>query len=80
MTDKEIAIKVKKIISEVMEISVAKVKDDSSQKTIENWDSLAHLKLVMELEKKLGVTFNTQEVFSMETISEICNQVKKHLT
>lgn len=79
MMTKDISVKVKKIIAKVLEIPVDKVLDNSSQKTIQNWDSLAHLNLVMELEKEFDIAFDTQEVFTMETVEEICKLVKKHL-
>lgn len=79
MMTKDISVKVKKIIAKVLEIPVDKVLDNSSQKTIQNWDSLAHLNLVMELEKEFDIAFDTQEVFTMETVEEICRLVKKHL-
>lgn len=79
MMTKDISVKVKKIVAKVLEIPVDKVLDNSSQKTIQNWDSLAHLNLVMELEKEFDIAFDTQEVFTMETVEEICKLVKKHL-
>lgn len=80
MTQEQILVTVKKIIAEVLETPVAKITDDSSQKTIQNWDSLAHLKLVMELENKFKIAFNTEEVFTMESVRDICQMIKNHLS
>ncbi len=79
MNENKITKKVIAVLARTLEIPVSKVKTDSTQKSIESWDSLAHLKLVMEIEKNFNISFNTDEVFSMDSIEEICRLVKKHL-
>lgn len=79
MTDLEIEKKVKEIMSKSLEVPVGEIISSSSQKSIQNWDSLAHLKLVMDLENKFNISFKTEEVFSMDSVEEICNTIRKHL-
>ncbi len=79
MSQEEITAKVGKIIAEVLGLPESSVGADFTQKANQNWDSLNHLKLVMELEKQFNISFNTEEVFSMDTVKEICYVVKKHL-
>lgn len=44
---------------------------DASPITIEGWDSLAHLNLMLELETSLGISINTQEYAEMISYSSI---------
>lgn len=43
----------------------ADVGDTASPRTVEGWDSLAHLALVSELEREFGVEFSPDEVLEM---------------
>ena len=38
---------------------------------IQDWDSLNHLNMVMELSQKFDITLEFEEVFSIETIGDI---------
>ncbi len=63
------------IISRVMEIKSSELTDESSPEDIENWDSYNGLLLVDELESEFNVKFTVEEVFDVNSISDI----KKHL-
>jgi len=63
------------IISRVMEIESSELTDESSPEDIENWDSYNGLLLVDELESEFNVKFTVEEVFDVNSISDI----KKHL-
>ena len=39
------------IVSKHVKVSADKIKDESSTETIDTWDSLAHIRIIMELEK-----------------------------
>jgi len=55
-------IKIKQVMSAVFEIPVESITNDSSSDTIENWDSLRHLNLILALEEEFGVTIPDEEV------------------
>lgn len=69
----KIDIKIKKVISKVLERPVEGLNKG------EKWDSLTHLKIVMELENQFKIAFKTEEVFTMDSIDMICQLVKEHL-
>jgi acyl carrier protein len=54
--------KIKKIMSVVFELPLELITDDSSTDTIENWDSLGHLNLILALEEEFDVTIQDEEV------------------
>ena len=58
-------LKLKEVLSTVFEVSVESITDDSSSDTIENWDSLRHLNLMIALEEEFNVVIPDEEVGNM---------------
>jgi len=54
--------KIKQVMSAVFEIPVESITNDASSDTIENWDSLRHLNLILALEEEFGVSIPDEEV------------------
>ncbi len=47
---------------------------EQTQKTdIENWDSIGHLNLILELEAQFGKTFTVENIEKMKDVSSILN-------
>lgn len=68
MTNEE---KLKKIIGSVFKIDASAVNNETSPDTVENWDSLNHLNLVLALEEGFDVSFTeeqTVEILNFELI------------
>jgi acyl carrier protein len=57
--------KVKEIMAKIFEIPSESIQDDASPDTIEQWDSLHHLHLVLALEESFGTTFTEEEIIEM---------------
>jgi acyl carrier protein len=66
MTDK-----VFRIISQVMNIPLQRLNEDSSIDNIERWDSLTHMKLVLSLEEEFNMSFSDEEVTAMISVGKI---------
>jgi len=58
-------LKLKEVLSAVFEVSVESITDASSSDTIENWDSLRHLNLIIALEEEFNVVIPDEEVGNM---------------
>jgi acyl carrier protein len=68
MTNEE---KLKKIIGSVFKIDATSVNNETSPDTVESWDSLNHLNLVLALEEGFDVSFTeeqTVEILNFELI------------
>jgi acyl carrier protein len=68
MTNEE---KLKKIIGSVFNIDASSVNNETSPDTVESWDSLNHLNLVLALEEGFDVSFTeeqTVEILNFELI------------
>jgi len=63
--------RIKSIMSTVFEIPEEQIKDNSSPDTIESWDSLKHMNLIIALEEEFEVEFTDNEIFEMMNYSLI---------
>lgn len=66
-----------KIVSQVMNVPIEKLNDDSSPDTVENWDSLKHMNLILALEEKFAITFLDDEVVEMLSVRKIVEILEK---
>ena len=67
--------KVRQIVADILDIDVNAVSLASSPDTIESWDSMQHLNLVLALEQTFGVTFVPEEIETMTTVGRIVDVV-----
>ena len=47
------------------------IDEGSSPDSIENWDSLHHMNLVLALEEEFDVEFSDEQVMKMDSVGEI---------
>lgn len=50
-----------KVLAMVMELDVAEVTDDASPDSLDQWDSLTHVQLVLNLEKEFEIKISPEE-------------------
>jgi acyl carrier protein len=67
------------IASDVFGMPTAKVSASSSPETVENWDSMQHLNLVLAIEDKFGIQLDPEEIEQMKTIGAVAGVVDKKL-
>jgi acyl carrier protein len=44
---------------------------------VDGWDSLAHIRLVVSIEKALGMRFSAEEVSSLENVGDLADLIIK---
>lgn len=71
--------RVLKVVSQVMNVPVEKLNEESSPDTIENWDSLKHMNLILSLEEEFNVSFSDEEITEMLSIKLIIEALKMKL-
>lgn len=68
---------VRSIASDIFGIPADKVTAESSPETIENWDSIQHLNLVLAIEEKFGVQLEPEDIEQMKNIAAVAALVEK---
>lgn len=52
---------------------------DMTADDVEEWDSLSHIRLVVSIEKGLGVNFSSGEIDSLENVGDLVKLVQVKL-
>jgi acyl carrier protein len=68
---------VRGVASDIFGVPQDKISADSSPETIENWDSIQHLNLVLAIEEKFGVQLEPEDIEKMKTIGAVAALVDK---
>ena len=54
------------------------VTPDTSRRDVADWDSVAHVKLVLSLEEEFGIRFSEDEVSSVQTVGDFLAAIETH--
>lgn len=77
MDERVIADKVRSTMSKVFGLDEASISDSSSQDSIEKWDSLGHMNLVVALEEEFGVQLTDDQVIELLNFKLIVQTIKE---
>ena len=68
---------IKLIISELLNVEIEKLKNSSGpMKDILEWDSMAHLRILMQIESFFQIKFEIEEMESIKNIQDIIELIK----
>jgi len=68
---------VRNVASDIFGIPADRIAAESSPETIENWDSMQHLNLVLAIEEKFGVQLDPENIEQMKNIGAVAALVEK---
>lgn len=57
--------RIKKIMAEILNVDQQSINEDSSVDTIETWNSLRHMNLILGLEEEFEVQFNEEQILEI---------------
>jgi len=55
------------------------INSETSQQNMGKWDSINHLRLIVELEEEFNISFDPEEIIVMKSINSIENIVKEKI-
>ena len=79
MERNEILGKIREILADIIDNEGLVLEETSSSSTIDDWDSLAHFNLVMELQNEYGIKFGAAEIQAWRNVGDIIDSVLKNL-
>lgn len=59
------------LIEEILKVAPGTVTEDTRIEDVEQWDSLAHVMIIGELEEKLGISIPLDEAIEIEDMKEL---------
>jgi len=65
------------ILTKVLLLEESEISDELSRDDVEEWDSLAHLMLINELEETFQITINDDDILAIHTIGDLKKVLKK---
>jgi acyl carrier protein len=71
--------RVKSVMAGVFGIPVTEISDDASTESIEKWDSLGHLNLMISLESEFRISFSDEEFMSLTSLPLLALEIRKQL-
>ena len=69
--------KLKDILTKILLIDETKISDNMSRKNVKDWDSMADLMLVSEIESVFEVTMNDDDIMEIQTVADIKKTLQK---
>lgn len=70
---------VRDVMSVVFKVGRQSIDTTASPDTIESWDSLHHINLILALEEELGIQFSLEEIEFMQDYKTIVELVSRRL-
>ena len=70
---------IRTMASDLFGVPVEQITAASSPQTLENWDSIQHLNLVLAVEEKFSVQLSPEEIEEMKSVGETAKLVESKL-
>ncbi len=75
MTREEVYEILNGVFQEVFDDDTITVKDSTTADDIEDWDSLEHINLIVDIEKKYNIKFNMGEVNKFRNVGDMVDKI-----
>ena len=69
--------RLKKVLSNILDIDESEINDQSSMKTVTSWDSLRHIQLIAAIEEEFQITFSIEDMTVMTNYPVISQKVSE---
>ena len=69
--------KIYRIISQVLKVPVDQINDSASPDSIEDWDSLRHMNLILALEEEFGIQFEEEQITEILGVGLIVKAIEE---
>lgn len=69
--------KLKKVFAGIFRIDVENISSETSVQNLEEWDSLAHMKLIFAVEEEFGVVFEEEEISELISFSALMEKLEE---
>jgi acyl carrier protein len=76
MDEPQIYTRLGKIFEDVFDDDSIQVTPDLTAKDVDGWDSLAHIRLILTIEKAFKVKFSTSEIGKLEKVGDLAAIIK----
>lgn len=75
----DVATDLKKLMAEIFNLPESQITETVSMTTLESWDSLQHLNVILAIEESFGVRFSADEIPGANTFAILRDLIKSKL-
>lgn len=75
MTNTEIIEQLQVIFRDILDNEEIVLKNITAARDVEEWDSLAQIQLIVEIEKHFSIKFTSKEIFEWKNIGEMIDNI-----
>lgn len=75
MNRTEILSKIQEILADVIDNDDLLLDEESSPSSVDDWDSLAHFNLIMELQDEFGMKFGAAEIQGWHCVGDMITSI-----
>lgn len=78
--NESVLLNVRRATADVLQRNIDDVPSDATRDTVDGWDSMAHVNLVLALEQEFNLQFTPEEMMEMLSVELIAMLVEEKLT
>lgn len=79
-TPEDILAELQPIFRETLDLDDLTLTPATTAEDVEEWDSLAHIQLIMAMSRHFGIRFTTQEMTAWRSVADIITSIQGHLS
>jgi acyl carrier protein len=64
-------------VSSILNIKPEAVTLETTQENTPSWDSLAHLRMILEIEQNLGIRFQSQDITRLSSVAALNEAISR---
>ena len=73
MNREEVLKQLQSIFRDILEKDNVCISESSTSQDVDGWDSLTHMQIIAQIEKRFGVRFNFREVIKFKNVGDLCS-------
>lgn len=79
MIDATLLQRVVEVLADILGVDASELHPESSPDTVDGWDSIRHLDMMIALEQEFGVVFAAPEIEAADSVEAICRLIASKL-
>ena len=79
MQDEQIYAELTEIFRDVLDDDTLVLRPDLTANDVEEWDSFNHINLIVAVEQRFGIKFQTAELEGMQNVGHLVDLIRKKL-
>jgi acyl carrier protein len=79
MSDPEILNQIESVVAEVLGEDKVSLSAQTTADSVEGWDSLSHIQIVVGLENAFGIRFSAAELIDFQNVGALADGIKRKL-